>query len=97
VGPNPTGGESWAADFVLLQAKLQVDTNAFGPAVEWLTQKGASLAQDAQRGQIYYFLLALGYRVLRDTQKEQKALAMVISIEPHSELGRAAAELAASL
>lgn len=91
---NPTGGEEWAPDFVLLKAKLLIDTNAFAQEVKWLVDNGAALSQDAQRGQVYYFLLALGYQGLSDAANAKANLAKTISISPSSDVGKAAAELA---
>jgi hypothetical protein len=91
---QPTGGEEWASNFVLLKAKLFIDTNAFAQDVQWLSDHGAALAQDAQLSQVYYFLLALGYRGLADTTGEQVNLAKAVSISPSSDVGKAAAQLA---
>lgn len=94
---RPTGGESWAGDYALLKAKLMVDTYAFGQEVTWLTGGGASLAQDAERAQLYYFLLAVGYQGLTDMASEKKTLAKAISIAPDTDIGKAAAQMAAGL
>lgn len=94
---TPTGGESWSSDFVLLKAKLLIDTNAFEQAVQLLTRDGASLAHDAQRAQLYFFVLALGYRGIGDSANEQAALAKAIVIAPASDVGNAGAALAKNL
>jgi tetratricopeptide (TPR) repeat protein len=91
---DPRAEEPWAPDFILLKAKLFLDTNAFAQDVQWLTGRGAVLAQDAQRGQLYYFLLALGYRGSGDTANEGLSLDKASSIEPSSDIGAAASELA---
>ncbi len=92
-GLQPTGSEGWAPDFVLLKAKLLEDTFAFAPAVQLLFQNGETLAADPERGQTYFFLLALGYRGTGDTGREKLCLTKVVSLDPVSDLGESAAQL----
>jgi hypothetical protein len=61
--------------------------------VQWLTEEGASLSNDAQRMQTYFFLLGLAYKGSGDFEKEKQSLARVVSAGDESELGKAAAKL----
>ena len=90
---KPSGGEAWAADFVLLKAKLLMDTNAFSQEITWLTQNGNDLSGDAQRGQVYLFLLGVAYRGAGDTANQKEALTKAVFLSPDSDLGKAAAQL----
>jgi tetratricopeptide (TPR) repeat protein len=90
---QPAGGEEWASDYALLKAKLLLDTNAFNPAITLLTGQGEVLQQDEQRAAMYFFLLALGYRGIGDTENEKTSLTKVISMPSDSNVAYAASEL----
>jgi tetratricopeptide (TPR) repeat protein len=90
-GLKPCASDNWTSDFVLLKAKLLEDTSAYSEAVEWLSTN--DLSQDAQRSQLYLFLLGLGYRGAGDETKAQQALSRVVSISADSDIGKAATEL----
>jgi tetratricopeptide (TPR) repeat protein len=89
-GVKPSGSEAWAHEFVMLKAKLLVDTNAFAEDIAWLSQQGNDLSEDAQHAPTYYFLLGVGYRGVRDTSSEKAALSKVIALSPNSDMGKAA-------
>ena len=59
-GLQPSSADEWASDFIILKAKLLVDSNAFAQEIAWLTQSGNDLSGDAQRAAIYNFLLGRG-------------------------------------
>ncbi len=90
---QPSSADEWASDFIILKAKLLVDSNAFAQDIAWLTQSGNDLSGDAQRGAIYQFLLGVGYRGIGDASNEKASLSKVVAISGESDLGRAAAEL----
>jgi hypothetical protein len=90
---RPNQSDEWAPDFVILRAKLLMDGSAFAQEVEWLTHEGNDLSGDAQRADIYFFLLALGYGGMEDVSNEKQYLSKVISVSGESELGKAAARL----
>jgi len=90
-GLTPGASDEWQADFVLLKAKLLVDSSAYAEAVDWLTAN--DLAGDAARSQLYFLLLGLGYRGAADDVNARKALGMVVSTAADSDLGRVATEL----
>lgn len=92
-GVKPSSGASWAGDFILLQAKLYLDTFAFPQAIQWLTQPGNDLSGDAQRAPIYYYLLGLGYQEIGDGQNAKQSLSKVVAIAGGSDLGKSAAGL----
>ncbi len=92
-GLQASSADGWAADFVILKAKLLVDTNAFADEIAWLTQGGNDLSGDAQRAALYDFLLGVGYRGVGDTSDEKASLSRVVAISVTSDLGRAAAQL----
>jgi tetratricopeptide (TPR) repeat protein len=96
-GLQPSSGDGWSADFVLLKAKLLMDTNAYAQEISWLTQQGNDLSGDAQRAQAYLFLLGVGYRGVGDTSKEKETLSKVVSISGESDLGKSAGQLLQSL
>jgi tetratricopeptide (TPR) repeat protein len=90
----PTDGtEAWAADFVLLQARLLVDSFAFAPAVQLLKDKGGGLRDDPQRAAAYHFLMGLGYRGMGDLGAARESLSLVVGLAGDSDLGKAAAKL----
>ena len=93
---RPAAAETWAADFVLLKAKILVDTFAFEQAVQWMQEKGSSLATDAQRMPMYFFLCGLAYRGTGDQEKEKQCLSRVVSAEAGDDIGKAAAQLLAN-
>jgi hypothetical protein len=90
---NVKGAEEWAFEFVLLKAKLLVDTNAFAQEIAWLTQQGNDLSGDARRAATYYFLLGVGYRGVNDTSNEKQALSKVIEVSADSDPVKAATQL----
>ncbi|MGA2641618.1 MAG: hypothetical protein ABSG21_12035 [Spirochaetia bacterium] len=90
---KPTSGASWAGDYILLQAKLSIDTFAFPQAVQWLNQPENDLSGDAQRAPLYYFLLGLGYEGLNVEPDAKKSLQKVVSLAGDSDLGKSAAGL----
>jgi tetratricopeptide (TPR) repeat protein len=92
-GLQPSGADEWASDFIILKAKLLVDSSAFAQAIAWLTQNGNDLSGDAQRAAIYDFLLGVGYRGVGDTSNEKVALSKVTAMSAESDLGKAAAGL----
>ena len=92
-GAKPSGGDFWAGDYILLQAKLCLDTFAFAQAVQWLTQPENDLSRDAQRASLYYFLLGLGYRGFGDEARAAQNLSRVVSLAGESELGKSATRL----
>ena len=87
------GGEPWAPDYVLLRAKLLVDTFAFKEEISWLTEQRGGLPQDAQRAPTYSFLLALGYQGIGDTAHERESLAQVMHMAADSDIGKVAAKM----
>lgn len=90
---EPRRADDWTPDYIILKAKLLVDTNAFTQEVAWLTQTGNDLSGDAQRAPIYAFLLGVGYRGMGDTVREKASLAKVVAQSAGSEMGTAAAQL----
>jgi tetratricopeptide (TPR) repeat protein len=88
-----TGQEAWASDYILLRAKLSLDTNAFKDSIDLLTAAQGELGQDARRAQLMHFLLALGYRGLGDIPRERQNLSEAVSLSPDSDVGKAAAEI----
>jgi hypothetical protein len=77
----------------LLQAKLSLDTFAFAQAINWLTQPGNDLSDDAERVSLYYFLLGMGYQGIGDTTNQKRSFSKVMAISGESDLGKAAAQL----
>jgi hypothetical protein len=92
-GARPGSGASWASDYILLQAKLYLDTFAFAQAIQWLSQAGNNLSGDAQRAPLYYFLLGLGYRGVGDSTNATQSFSKVIFLAGESDLGKSAAAL----
>jgi tetratricopeptide (TPR) repeat protein len=90
---NPAALVSWYGDFILLKAKLLEDTSAYAEALALLGHEGGSLASDAQRAPLYYFLLGLGYGGTGEAAKAKEAFSKVSSIAAESDLGKAAKEL----
>jgi tetratricopeptide (TPR) repeat protein len=90
---EPDRSEDWAPDFIILKAKLLVDTCAFAPEVAWLTQAGNDLSGDMRRASIYAFLLGVGYRGIGDTVNEKTALSKVVAASAGSDLGTSATRL----
>lgn len=88
---QPSTSDQWAADFILLKAKLLWDTSAYREAVTWLASN--NLSQDAQRAPLYYFLLGLGYRGADESGGAKQALSKVVAISRENDLGKAAEEL----
>ena len=92
-GAAPSGTEEWAPDFILLRAKLLVDTFAFADAAALLTKAGPMLARDEERAPTYFFLLALAYRGTGDIARQSLCLDKVIALAAETDLGVTAAEL----
>jgi tetratricopeptide (TPR) repeat protein len=92
-GLESLGSEKWAPGFVLLKAKLLVDSNAFAQEIAWLTQQGNDLSGDAQLAPMYYFLLGVGYRGVSDGINEKQSLSRVTLISTESDIGKAATQL----
>jgi len=90
---QPIAGDEWASDFIILKAKLLVDSSAFGQEIAWLTQNGNDLSGDAPRGALYEFLLGVGYRGVGDAANAKDSLSKVVSTSGESDLGKAAAQL----
>ena len=82
-----------SSNFVILKAKLLIDSSAFPQEVAWLTRSENDLSRDAQRSSVYLFLLGLGYRGVCDVSNEKLALSKVMSISGESVLGKSAALL----
>ena len=90
---SPKGDEEWAPDAVLLGARLLEDTFAWAQARDLLLKTGASLRWDEQRAPTYLFLLALAYRGTGEKEQQDAVLQRIVSMDPTSELGLAAAKL----
>jgi hypothetical protein len=90
---KPSGAESWAPDYVLLKARLLVDSFAPQAAIEVLTANQASLAGDSKRAPLYYFLLALAYKDSGDGAKQKASVEKLKSIAADSEFAKAVDEL----
>jgi len=92
-GLQPSSADEWASDFIILKAKLLVDSNAFAQDIAWLTQNGNDLSGDAQRAALYEFLLGVGYRGIGDAANAKASLAKAMAMSGESDLGKAASEL----
>jgi tetratricopeptide (TPR) repeat protein len=90
--PGPDA--AWTADFVLLKASLLQGANAYAEAGEWLAAH--NLAKDAARAQAWYFLLGSSLRETGNDAAAREALTKARTLDPGSELGRAAADLLAA-
>ncbi len=86
-------GSSWSDDFILLKAKLDIDSFAFAQAIQGLNQPGNDLSSDARRGSLYFFLLGLAHRGAGNGEKEKEAFQRIVSMDKGSELGKAAAQM----
>lgn len=91
------GGVSWAGDYILLKAKLELDNLAFSQELAWLSQTGNDLSGDGMRAPLYYFLLGIGYRGIGDVPSEKASFSKVIAISADSDLGKSAAQLLTNL
>jgi tetratricopeptide (TPR) repeat protein len=91
-GLQPGETDAWAADFVILEAALLVDTYAFDQAVSWLTQPGNDLSADPERGPTWLFLLGESYQGVGDDARAKAALSRVVQSGP-GDLADAAARL----
>ena len=89
-GLSLSGGEPWAADFILFKGKLLMDTFAYEQAVQWLEEKGGALARDTLYAPTYLFLLGLAHRGTGNMPKGNKSLSQVAEITPGSDLAKAA-------
>lgn len=88
----PTGTESWAPDYVLLKARMLVDSFAPQAAVDLLVGQ-TNLASDARRAPVYYFILAQAYAQLGSAVNEKQCLKRVIDLDAGNDLGKAATGL----
>ena len=88
---QPGASDTWAGDFVLLKAKLMEDSSDYQAAVDWLTAN--DLSADAQRAQLYFFLLGLACRGADQEEAAQQALSRAVTLGPETDLGKAATEL----
>ena len=61
-GLAPARSDAWAADFILLRARLLLDASSYGEAVASLTASSKTLSGDAKRAPLYFYLSGLGYR-----------------------------------
>jgi hypothetical protein len=87
---------TWSGDYILLQAKLYVDSFAYAQAIAWLGEAGHDLSGDPVLGGLYYFLLGEAYRGSSETAKARQSFQKVVAMGAESELGKAAAELLAA-
>ena len=92
-GLQSSSANEWASDFIILKAKLLVDSNAFVQEIAWLTQNGNDLSGDAQRAALYHFLLGVGYRGVGDAANAKASFSKVVAMSGESDLGKAAAQL----
>jgi tetratricopeptide (TPR) repeat protein len=90
---KPKGGEEWAGDYVLLRAKLLLDTFAYAPAVKILEAGHRAFEGDGERAPYYYFLLALGYQGSGDAARAGECFDTVAALAPGSDLAASAARL----
>jgi hypothetical protein len=90
---KPKGGEEWAGDYVLLRAKLLLDTYAYAPAVKILEAGHRTFDGDGERAPYYYFLLALGYKGSGHAARAGECFDTVAALAPGSDLAAAAARL----
>ena len=90
---QPDGSNERSTDFIILRAKLLIDSNAYAQEVAWLTQAGNDLTGDPQRADAYLLLLGAGYRGVSDISREKQALSQVVSIAAEGDLRNAAASL----
>jgi len=90
---SPGSGDSWASDYVLLRARLLIDSSAYAEAAEWLAEHGKGLSQDVQRAQLFYVLLGLAYRGEGLDDQAKQALSDALTISSESDLGKAAAAI----
>ncbi len=93
-GLQPPASEEWTPDFVLLKAQLLESMSSFTEATDWLVAH--DLSRDAQRAQVYFYLLGVGYQGSGKADKARDALGRAASIAPDSELGKAASQLRGS-
>jgi hypothetical protein len=89
----PKSGDPWAADSVLLGARLLEDSFAWAQARDLLLEAGTSLQWDEQRAPTYLFLLALAYHGTAEKEQRDLVAEKLISLDPESDLGVAAARL----
>ena len=92
-GLVPDSDASWAADFVLLKARLLEESFAWTDAITLLTKQGANLANDVNRGPIYHFMLGLAWQNTGNSSNAKAAYTKVVSLVPNTDLGKAAAAL----
>jgi tetratricopeptide (TPR) repeat protein len=88
---RPVPADDWVPDFVLLKAKLLLDSSAYAEEVAWLIAN--DLSQDSWRAALYYFLLGVGQRAAGDIDGSNNSLDKVKTISADSDLGMLAVEL----
>jgi tetratricopeptide (TPR) repeat protein len=89
----PASGASWAADYLLLRARILVDTFAYAQAIDCLASSRETIGRDAQRAPLYFYLLGLAFRGAGDTAGSRESLQQVIAISGGSDLGKSATAL----
>lgn len=87
----------WAGDYVLLQAKLYLDTFAYAQAVQWMTRPENDLSGDAQRAALYFFVLGLVYRASGDSANAKVNFGKLLSNGADNDLCAEAADLLKNL
>lgn len=93
---TPSGTETWASDYLLLKAKLFLETFAPQAASDILQASQASLSGDSARAPLYYFLLALARHELGDAAGSHDAVERLKVIAADSELAKAAETMVAA-
>jgi tetratricopeptide (TPR) repeat protein len=72
-GLTPGNSDPWAADFILLRARLLLDTSSYGDAVASLAAASNTLSGDAKRAPLFFYLSGLGYRGAGQAEKAVQA------------------------
>ncbi len=89
--PDPDSETS--GGLVLLKGQLLVETYAFRQAVDWLSDNASRLGESIPDRQLYFMLMAVGYRGLGDSGRSKENLTKVIDLGASTDIGAAAAEL----
>jgi tetratricopeptide (TPR) repeat protein len=93
---KPSDTDGWAADFVLLRARLLVDSSAYSEAVDWLRGPGKGVSQDPALGPLHSFLLGLALTG-EGRRDEARALFEKLAGSSGEDLGTAAETVLRSL
>ena len=93
-GLAPGAGDPWAADFTLLRARLLLETSSYAEAISLLGDASKSMAGDAVRAPITFYLSALGYRGAGQSKEAALAFKQAAALSPATDLGRSAGMLA---